>query len=71
LRIVSRASSSACGVIVGTCGVGWPSYTSSIPPFRSRPSFVDFVEITKPAAASSSSTIPRIEKFLVRLVIAA
>jgi hypothetical protein len=24
LRIVSRASSSACGVTFGTCGVGWP-----------------------------------------------
>ena len=24
LRIVSSASLSACGVTVGTCGVGWP-----------------------------------------------
>jgi hypothetical protein len=76
LRIVSMASSTACGVTSGTCGVATPSYTSSMPPSRSRPSFVSFDSgvpgtITSSASTSSAATAPRIDRLRVRLVIVA
>src|SRR3954447_12628739 len=70
LRIVLRASSIACGVTLGTLGVGRPSYTSSVPPFRSRPSLVGLVRISMAAAASTRATRARMERLRVRLLIA-
>src|SRR4051812_26543627 len=68
--MVLRASSIDCGVTFGTLGVGRPSYTSSVPPFRSRPSFVGLLRITANAPASTTSTMPRIDRLRVRLLIA-
>jgi hypothetical protein len=72
-RIVSIASSIACGVTSGTWGVGWPSYMSSTPPLRSSPSRVFFSiglegMISPSASTKSASTRPRIVKFLLLLV---
>src|SRR3954447_10941539 len=66
--IVLRASSIACGVTLGTLGVGRPSYTSSVPPLRSSPSLVGLVRMSPAAPARSSATRARIARFRLRLL---
>jgi hypothetical protein len=54
--MISIARSSASGVTSGCWGVGWPSYTSEVPPRRSSPSLVGWLKMMTADATVSPIT---------------